>query len=351
MPSLRTVKWPVLGGTLMSMAAMAAVACSSDQPPAMDEACVEGDTVLTYGFYAHFKPVSYSADEGPNSDGFNTHLGYEADLLTALEAMRGANLSFSRSAIGVWPDIWLRSAGAEYDIVGGGITILDSRTLDSTGGEAVNFTSGHIAFRQSLLVRAEDQDKFKTHADLTSDTRVGALSGTTGEARLLEITGLVNVDGVLAEGVRVELPSDVLTADGSSDYTITAAGASPNLEGRRGLYHPTENMPQVVYLGAEAGEKELLNALESGSIDAVARGEVGNRDAEHTYGGAFVITALDDKIEYGGFTMSAQDTELLSCIDEKINYLTDNRRIGYGEWLSDSSVFMQRALAWNDGDR
>ena len=201
------------------------------------------------------------------------------------------------------------------------------------------------------MVRAEDMDKFKTHADLTSDACVGALSGTTGEARLLEITGLTNSEGVLAEGVRVETSSGVVTADGGMDFTITAAGASPNLAGRRRLYHPTENIPQVVYLGYEVGEKELLDALESGNIDALARGEVGNRDAEYAYGGAFVVTALDDKVEYGGFTLSAQDTALLSCLDEKINYLTDDRRIGYGEWRADSSVFMRRAQAWNDRDR
>ena len=112
--------------------------------------------VLNVGFFAFFAPVSSSADPDPNSAGFNTHVGYEADLLTALEAMAGAGLSFSRRGIDIWPNIWLLSAGAEYDVVGGGITILDSRTRDEMGNQVVTFTSGHIAFRQSLLVRAED---------------------------------------------------------------------------------------------------------------------------------------------------------------------------------------------------
>ena len=70
--------------------------------------------------------------------------------------MEGAGLSFSRRGIAPWDDIWLRSAGSEYDIVGGGITILDSRTRNTVGEEVVAFTSGHVEFRQSLLVRAED---------------------------------------------------------------------------------------------------------------------------------------------------------------------------------------------------
>ena len=300
------------------------------------------DRVLNFGFFAFFAPVSSSADPDPNSAGFNTHVGYEADLLTALEAMDGAGLSFSRRGIDIWPNIWLLSADAEYDVVGGGITILDSRTRDEMGNQVVSFTSGHIAFRQSLLVRAEDGARWASHDDLTSDVRVGVLASTTGEARLLVLTGLVNADGVLAEGVRVETQTDTVVADGSADYFITAAGASSNLDGRRHLYPPVDTMPQVVYLR----EEELLGALASGRVDALARGEIGNRDAVHASGGAFVVTAMDAAVEYGGFSLGVEDADLAACIDDKINYLTDDQRIGYGEWRQDPSVFMTRARIW-----
>ena len=307
-------------------------------------ACV--DRVLNVGFYAFFSPVSYSVDSDPGSDGFNTHVGYEADLLTALEAMDGAGLSFSRRGIAVWPNIWLLSAGAEYDVVGGGITILDSRTRDEMGNEVVSFTSGHIAFRQSLLVRAEDGMRWGSHDDLTSEVRVGALASTTGEARLLVLTGLVNADGVLTAGVRVETKTDTVVADGSAEYFITAAGASPNLDGRRHLFPPVDTMPQVVYLGDETGEMELLDALASGRIDALARGEIGNRDAVYASDGAFVVTVLDAAVEYGGFSLGLEDADLAACIDDKINYLTDDQRIGYGEWRQDPMVFLTRARMW-----
>ena len=304
------------------------------------------DRVLNVGFYAFFAPVSSSADPDPDAAGFNTHVGYEADLLTALEAMDGAGLSFFRRSIAVWPNIWLLSAGAEYDVVGGGITILDSRTRDETGNQVVTFTSGHIAFRQSLLVRAEDGARWASHYDLTSDVRVGVLASTTGEARLLVLTGLANADGVLVAGVRVETQTDTVVADGSADYFITAAGASPNLEGRRHLYPPVDTMPQVIYLGDETGEVELLDALAAGRIDALARGAIGNRDAVHASGGAFVVTALDAAVEYGGFTLGVDDADLAACIDDKINYLTDDQRIGYAEWRQDPLIFMNRARIW-----
>ena len=344
-----TLPLPLIVAIVVAALVLSLMACSSDiQSP---EACSDGAKVLQVGFYAYFAPVSHSADEDPSSDGFETHAGYEADLLTALEAMEDAGLSFSRSPIEPWEDIWLKSVGDEFDIVGGGITILDSRTMNAAGEKLVSFTSGHIAFRQSLLVRSEDAGRIRTHADLTSDDRVGALADTTGEARLLQIVGLANEDGVLATGTRVETPSGELVADGGADYAITAAQETTNLDERTRLYPPDPNMPQVVYLGDELGEIELLDALKSGDIDAVARGEIGNRDAESAYGGDFAVTALDDKVEYGGFTLSARDAELRNCIDERINFLTNDRALGYAEWREDSLVFMRRAQAWNGRER
>ena len=312
----------------------------------LSSACTSDGQMLKVGFYAFFEPVSYSADPDPNAPGFGQHRGYEADLLTALEAMDGAGLSFARHPIPPWDDIWLKPAGSDLDLVGGGITILDSRTRDATGARVVRFTSGHITFRQSLLVRAGEAERFSSYDRLTSQTRVGVLAGTTGEARLLELTGLVDSTGVLAAGTRVHTRSGAVVADGSAAYAITAAHVSPDLEGRQRLEPPASDMPQVIYLGDESGEVELLQALRDGRIDALARGEVGNRDAAHASGGAFEVAALDADVEYGGFTLDADAAELAACIDAKINWLTDNRRLGYAEWRNDPSVFLRRAEIW-----
>ena len=327
------------------------VACAPDVAP--PQACTDGERVLNVGFYAFFAPVSQSADEDPASTGFNTHLGYEADLLTGLEAMEGAGLSFARRGIAAWDGIWLLSAGPEYDLISGGITILDSRRRDETGKELVTFTSGHITFRQSLLARAEDAERLVSYDALTGDMRVGALAGTTGEARFLELMGLADSNGTLTAGVRVDTPQGTAVADGSEDYFIRAGGASPNLDGRRNLQLPGGSKPEVVYLGDELGDPELLQALRDGKINALARGEIGNRDVVYsTHSSAsFVIAALDDEVEQGGFTLAATEQELASCLDEKITWLTDDRQIGYGEWVESPSVFMLRAQMWNDGSR
>lgn len=342
-PSAALARTVALGVTLLVLLGLAA--CGEDVSPV--EACTDGGQPLTMGFYAFFPPVSYSADEDPASAGFDTHLGYEADLVTALEAMDDTGLSFVRRGIAAWDDIWLQSAGPDFDLIGGGITILDSRTRDAEGKPAVVFTSGHITFRQSLLVRAADAERLDGYDDLHRDVRVGAQAGTTGEARLLELTGLADAQGALAAGTRVETPGGTVVADGSATYTITAAGASPNLDGRRRLDPPSANLPQVIYLGEDSGGTELLQALRGGRIDAIAQGEVGNRDAARASGGAFVVTALDEKVEHGGFTLAIEDTALAACLDERIAWLTDNRRIGYAEWLDDPAVFMRRADMWN----
>ena len=339
--------------TLSSLCLVAACAFGLPPPPAPapSPACMDDGRVLNVGFYAFFAPVSYSASEDPESREFHTHLGYEADLLTALEAIDGAGLSFSRHPIAAWDDIWLQAAAPQYDIIGGGITVLNARTRDAAGKKIVTFTSGHIAFRQSLLVRAADAARLASHADLTGDVRVGALAGTTGEFRLLELTGLVDANGVLAAGVRIDTPAGTVVADGSPDYLITAAGESPILAGRQRLHPPSHTMPQLVYLGDQAGELELLDALEAGDIDAVARGEIGNRDTAFARGDAFVVTALDEKVEHGGFALAAEDTELASCLDRMINWLTDDRRVDYANWQEDPAVFLRRAAMWNEGAR
>ena len=326
--------------------AAACLACGGAVAPQPRVACADLDAPLNLAFYAFFAPVSYSASEDRNSPAFQQHLGYEADLLSALELMEDAGLSFARRPVAEWPGIWLLPATPDVDIAGGGITILASRTLDADGNTAVAFTSGHIAFRQSLLTRAGDADRLSSYAQLTRDVRVGVLPGTTGEARLLQVVGLVDGAGVLRAGTRVETPGGEVVADGTAAFVITPAMASPVLADRTRLHPPSDGMPQVVYLGREHGETELLGALAEGRVDAVAGDQIGNGEAAHASGGAFAVAVLDSLAEYGGFALDADDRDLLACIDERINWLTDDRRIGYAEWRADASVFGRRAARW-----
>ena len=279
---------------------------SSEQPSneyPSSEQVVFSERVVPFGFYAFFNPVSYSADPNPDSESFNRHTGYEADLLDAVESMESLGLIFDRRAISEWPQIWLKPAEDEFDMVGGGITILDSRTFDATGSEVlpvVAFTDSHIKFQQSLLVRAVDLPRLPTHDALLPSDVVGVMQNTTDD-----------------EGTM--LPETVL------DTT-------------------NRTLPQVIYLKDESA---LLSALSDGSIDAVARGTAGNGQAAQESNGLFAVTALDTEIEYGGFTVDINDTDLLERMNTAIAWLTDGGSIGILQWTANSDVFDERAELWN----
>ena len=311
-------------------------------------ACISQEEEVKVGFYAYFAPVSHSAVEDPSSPEFSDHRGYEADLLNAVESMDGG-MAFARTPIEAWDDIWLSPTKPEFDMVGGGITILESRTKNAAGETAVAFTSGHISFRQSLLVRAEDKDRISSYDGLTGDIRIGALADTTGERRFLEIVGYVDENGVLLAGTKIETASGTATADGSDAYSINFARETPNVENRRRLTPPTDDLPVVIYLGDIEGERELLDALSDGEIDAIARGEIGNQDAAHASDDSLVVSVLDDKTELGGFAVAAENAALLADLNAKINHLTANRAIGYAEWLADPQIFTKRARDWDGG--
>ncbi len=308
--------------------------------------CVEEGRVLEFGFFAFYEPISYRGDPDPASPAFDEHRGYEADLLSALEAMDGAGLSFNRRGIDVWPGIWLLPATPEFDLVGGGITILEDRTRDASGDPAVAFTSGHIVFRHSLLVRGADAATLREYSHLTSEARVGVAAETTGESRFLRIVGLIDDGGVLLAGTSVTTPEGIIVADGTEAFRIAASGASANLAGRSHLEPPSPGYPQVVFFGAESPRSGQLLALATRGVDALAGDEIQNRVAEAASDGFFVVTALDTEVELGGFALDQGEEVLLACLDDKLDYLTDERDIGYAEWLANPSVFLERAEAW-----
>lgn len=332
-----------LGSVLVWAALLACVGCSGTGDGS-------GQRRVAVGFYAFFEPVSLSADPEPGTAGFDVHVGYEADLLSAIEAMEGIELSFERRGISTWEGIWLEPATGGTDLAAGGITILESRTVDAAGDTVVAFTDGHIEFRQSLLVRAGDVRRLADHASLTGGDIVGALPNTTGEARLLQLIGVADSTGGLREGTRIHTPAGEVVVATDGALTITAAGASPELAQRARLIPADPNRPQVLYLGdnngAPLGEAALLSALREGRVDAVARGAVGNTQIAAASQGQLAVTALDDHTERGGFVVDASDTDLLERMNTALGWLTDNGSIGFAHWLADPDIFMTRAAHW-----
>ena len=72
--------------SLLAVGLSILAACSPTEA-ARPQTCGTENKTLNVGFYAYFAPVSYSEADDPSSPLFNVHKGYEADLLTAVEAM------------------------------------------------------------------------------------------------------------------------------------------------------------------------------------------------------------------------------------------------------------------------
>ncbi len=353
-------RWAAAIAALASFALFGLTSCTGEPPVAAERQSDSpaAETLVRYGFYAYFEPVSALADDqngqhgeqdasgnGQRPSDRGGHIGYEADLLSAIEAMDGFGLRFVRSPITEWPGIWLMAASDSFDMIGGGITALDSRTRDADGATVIAFTEPHIEFRQSLLVRSADAERIRSHGDLHATDRVGVLAGTTGEARLLQLLDITD-DGRLAPGTRVHTPAGVVLVDDDRRHSITASGASADLADRTRLEPADPNLPDVVYLGQLAGEQELPDALSRGDVDAIARGTIGNAAAALDSDGEFAVTALDQAVEQGGFAIDAANAELRSAINTAVAWLTDNGRIGITDWLADNTVFATRARQW-----
>lgn len=301
---------------------------------------------VNYGFYTDFHPLSYASTQDSSEPAFNQPVGYEPDLVAAVDTFAGKSMSFDSKGIGnPFSGIWLKSAQDEYDMVGGGITALTQRMFNESGAEAIRFGVGHVGFRQSLLVR--ESSDITRHSDLTSDHRIGVLRGTTGEARLLVLTGIADADGVVRAGTQVTLEDGSVIMAGAAgtpeELRISAAASSDAVATRVRLTPAAADDPQVLYL---ASEDALLGAVVDGSIDAVARGEIGNSLAASETSG-LQVTAIDTSAtERGAFSYPATSAgdELREVVNAVVNCLTDGGRIGILEWLqSDGSVFQDRA--------
>ncbi|MYB50727.1 MAG: transporter substrate-binding domain-containing protein [Acidobacteriia bacterium] len=297
---------------------------------------------VNYGFYTDFNPVSYvQASLQP--------MGYEPDLVAAVETFSMGRLSFNALGIGnPFSGIWLKAAQEPYDMVGGGITALPERTQGVEGRQVIRFGVGHISFRQSLLVRSESA--INRHGDLTAQHRVGVLRGTTGEKRLLELTGIIDAAGFVHSRTRVHLAGGESLIAGEPDselaLRIAAGTGSAAIAMRVRLVPAANDRPEVLYFNSDS---ELVGALLGGAVDAIARGELGNLvTARDTPG--LRVTAIDSESnEWGAF--SYPDTPaghvLRAAMNATITCLTANGTVGFSQWFdSGGTVFTERAEKW-----
>ena len=298
-----------------------------------------------HGFFTHFNPLSYAETQDPDDPAFDVPRGYEPDLVEAAAALSRNRLRVAPAGIGSpFRGIWLKSASGRFDMVGGGITALEERRFDPDYPEIplITFGAGHVRFLQSLLVR--DGSPIMNHGDLDSSTSVAVTRGTTGESRLLQLTGITDGEGYVRAGTVIRL------GDGSGEVTaearthrITAAGSTEAIRNRVRLLAPGDDVPLVVYFSSDA---EQVAALEDGGVDAVARGETGNLVLARASGGRLRVTAVNaENPEIGAFSYpnTPKGDNLRLAMDALVNCLTDGGKIGFASWHENPEVFLERA--------
>lgn len=210
--------------------------------------------------------------------------GYEPDLLRAIAARWDIAISFTQ--VEQFDGIWLTPSRLGCDVAVGGMTPTQERK-----NQGAVFSPTTASFAQSLLVRRSDYESGRVagyESFAKTDMTIGVVPGTTGET----------------------------------------------FAWRRG---DEAGLPRSVFR-QYAGEDELLAALKSGEIDAIARGEVGNR-YQQSLDPSLLTIALRDFGE--GFAMSIDpaNSDLQKQLAEALAAITKDGKVGFRQWSDDPGVF------------
>jgi polar amino acid transport system substrate-binding protein len=201
----------------------------------------------------HFLTICTIQDLRPSifEDPQGVWRGFEADLLTGFAHSLGLEPRFR---VVPFERIWLRPGSGECDIAAAGITILPERISQGT-----QFSRPVFRLDQSLLIRASESRRVRSISDLSGRV-LGVLPGTTGET-----------------SARRRAPED------ASFHTFDS-------------------------------EEEMLAALRAGTIDAIARGTLGNAHQARTHPD-LAVTGIEPADEWIGFATSPGDPALCLRLD------------------------------------
>jgi polar amino acid transport system substrate-binding protein len=229
---------------------------------------------LTVCSYTDFTPISYGEGQG-----------FEADLARAIGERWDVSVAFV--PVTQFDGIWLTPSDSTLgcDIAIGGITPTDARK-----NEGATFSPTTASFAQSLLVRKTDADtgRITGYASFAgTDMVIGVVPGTTGESFAKQ------------RAQEAGLPMTVLRQ------------------------YPSE--------------AELLPALRSGEIDAIARGEIGNR---HQQAQDPSLVTIDPRDFGEGFAMSVDPSngQLQTALAQALDAVTKDGAIGYPQWVQDPGI-------------
>jgi hypothetical protein len=164
-----------------------------------------------------------------------------------------------------------------------------------------------------------------------------------------QLAGVTDQEGYVTAGTVIELGRDTKLVTGERTHRITPSFVTAGIEARERL-HARDGL-RVIYLSSENAQ---IEALTSGRVDALARGEIGNLIAAGASAGALRVTAIDAAdTERGAFSYPNTEAgdRLRTAMDVLLICLTDDGAIGFPQWHADAQVFQERAARASSSSR
>jgi polar amino acid transport system substrate-binding protein len=243
----------LLGGLAACKAPHAAVGTSTAAAPAE----------LRVGIAPNYPPLAFKRH--------GKITGVEAQFARKLGPALGANVTLVETP---FQELIPALAAGRIDVIMSGMSVTDERK------KLVSFTHPYLRVGQMLLLRQQDAHRLNTDTALNQPaTRIGVVSGTTGEAfarghfQRAQIKGFDGVDSAVAALRAAQI--DVFVHDAPSVWAITAGVDGPERQ-LVGRYEPltVEYLAWAVRPGDRLGDR--LNAVlrkwnDDGELDAVLK--------------------------------------------------------------------------------
>jgi ABC-type amino acid transport substrate-binding protein len=301
--------------------------------------CAQNKT-LKVGFYSNRAPISASKSLDAEDWKFNEPVGYEADILKAVQSMPNSQFEFEFVGIESDENIWLRSKD-EFDLVCGGIVIDKEKEIDAENNRVVQFTEGHLHLRQSLLVKKKNRKKFNSLKSFDAKNSIGVVAKSRSERKLLEELGYLNKNGELVAGV-------TLTNKGNKKLTIKKPIklTHKKFRNRVQLSWPDNNLP-IIKFGQN--EDDLSTEVINKKVDAFVWNEVENSRLEKKSKNALKISGVFPKeinslqVDRVGCTVNSDNEELLNEINTAIKKVTGYGTANFEIWRKNPNIFVENA--------
>lgn len=141
-----------------------------------------GGREIRVGVENAYPPFNYIDEET------NEPAGWDYDAVAAICEVINCTPTFVEAA---WEGIFEATAVGEYDMVADGITI--SGPLGAERSKVVDFSIPYMVIEQFIMVRADETQIVDEASLAASNVKVGTQSGTTNEAKAIELVSEARV--------------------------------------------------------------------------------------------------------------------------------------------------------------